>query len=67
MQESEFSEVTLTHHQVQDTIPTSLPWPLIMHYKNKWVEVTLFLGLKRLQLRQPIVLVALPHIMDWSR
>ena len=25
MQESELSEVTLTHHQVQDTIPTSLP------------------------------------------
>ena len=30
MQESELSEVTLTHHQVRDTIPTSLPWPLIM-------------------------------------
>ena len=27
MQESELSEVTLTHHQVRDTIPTSLPWP----------------------------------------
>ena len=25
MQESELSEVTLTHHQVRDTIPTSLP------------------------------------------
>ena len=33
MQESEFSEVTLTHHQVRDTIPTSLPWPLIMGVK----------------------------------
>ena len=34
MQESELSEVTLTHHQVRDTIPTSLPWPLIMGVKR---------------------------------
>ena len=42
MQESELSEVTLTHHQVRDTIPTSLPWPLyLMMGKGHFTKFTL--------------------------
>ena len=32
MQESELSEVTLTHHQVRDTIPTSLMYYVVNNY-----------------------------------